>query len=392
MNKRFTAILLSLIMTLTLVMPALADEAEIPVVPDEISVDDSVNSVTTAGQDAFQGYVQQNSADQKTSNSGIAGALGDFYRAVSDGEVSEDVVSALNDLTSEEMKEKKAVVDSYENLGIARPDGYLNVREKASTKGKIIGKMVRNAACEIIGEDGDWYQIKSGSVKGYVSKQYIVTGEEAKEIALDYVALRLIVTTKSNLNVRKSPSTDAKVVDKIATNERYPVEEDLGDWIKIHVGINEDGEDIYGYVSAEYTDVRYCLREAVEFTPVDAKTKLRQDICNYALRFLGNRYVFGGTSLTKGTDCSGFTMGVYGHFGIKLPHSAASQAGYGKRVSSSQMQPGDLIFFTYGSGRICHVGIYIGNGKMIHAANSKLGIIISRWNSSSPARIISLVD
>ncbi|MBQ5951393.1 MAG: C40 family peptidase [Lachnospiraceae bacterium] len=369
-----------------------------------VSADDSsvtVSSFSAAelgaalAQESYYASFGSVAVEEKASRSGITGTLSRFFRAYTSGAVEEEVTRALDTLTSDEARQeleaKTAVVDSYENLGIARPTGYLNVRQKADSSAKIIGKMLRNAACEIVGESGNWYQIESGSVKGYVSKDFIVTGEEAREIALEHVEHRVIVTSNGNLNVRQEPSTDAKIVDKVAENERYDVEESLEGWIKIHVGVNEDGKDVYGYISSEFADVRYCLAEAVEFTPVSAKTKLRTDLVNFAMRYLGNRYVFGGTSLTGGIDCSGFVMRIYEHFGYSLPRTSAEQAKIGRRISSSQMQPGDLIFYTYGRGRICHVAMYIGGGKIIHAANSKKGIIISRWNASTPARIISVI-
>ena len=108
-----------------------------------------------------------------------------------------------------------------------------------------------------------------------------------------------------------------------------------------------------------------------------------QAIADYACQFVGNPYVWGGTSLTNGADCSGFTMAVFANFGISLPHNAASQSGYGASVSADSLQAGDLVFYSDGSG-ISHVGIYIGSGQIVHAANSNSGIIISSMYYSTP--------
>ena len=117
----------------------------------------------------------------------------------------------------------------------------------------------------------------------------------------------------------------------------------------------------------------------IETTKKEKETALRKDMVSYAKKFLGNRYVYGGTSLTKGTDCSGFTMRIYQKFGYKIPRTSRSQAKASKKISSSKKQMGDLIF--YGSGsRVSHVAMYIGNGKVIHASNRKDGIKISKWN------------
>ena len=121
------------------------------------------------------------------------------------------------------------------------------------------------------------------------------------------------------------------------------------------------------------------VQETAKETKEKKETALRKNMVSYAKKFLGNRYVYGGTSLTKGTDCSGFTMRVYQKFGYKIPRTSRSQASASKKVSSAQKKKGDLIF--YGSGkRVSHVAMYIGNGKVIHASNPKSGIKISRWN------------
>lgn len=108
---------------------------------------------------------------------------------------------------------------------------------------------------------------------------------------------------------------------------------------------------------------------------------------NYALQYVGNPYVWGGTSLTKGVDCSGFTMQVMRQFGVSLPHYSGSQAKMGKAVTSGNMRPGDLIFYAGSGGQVNHVAIYIGNGQVVHAASRKSGIKISTWNYRSPVAI-----
>lgn len=313
---------------------------------------------------------------------GMAVTVTDYYDAVYNGEVEDSVVLELDACTSDEVAQKLEVFQAYENLGITNVDTYLNVRDKASTSGKIIGKMVRKSACEILDMEGEWYYIKSGSVKGYVSAEYIVTGDEAMRIAVEEATLRAVVNT-SVLNVREEPSTDSKIVEKVGNNERYSVLETLDGWLKISV----DGEE--GYVSDEYIDVKYALLEAIEFTPVDSQSAFRSSIVEYALQFLGNPYVWGGSSLTRGADCSGFTMSVYRHFGISLSHSSRAQAGEGRSIKASELRPGDLVF--YGGGRINHVAMYIGGGKIVHAADERTGIIISSYNNRTPVKYVNVI-
>lgn len=332
-------------------------------------------SAENIGRDASAAEMTQAAA-------GMALAVTDYYDAVYDGDVPDSVTSELDAYTSEETAKKLEAFEAYNNLGITIVDTYLNVRDEAGTSGDIIGKMVGNSACEILGESDGWYHIKSGPVEGYVSAEYIVTGDEAKRIAIKEATLRAVVNT-SVLNVRKEPSTDSKVVEKVGNEERYSVLEELDGWIKISI----DGEE--GYVSDEFVEVRYALLEAIEFSPADSQSAFRSSVVDYALQFLGNPYVWGGTSLTRGADCSGFTLSVFRHFGISLSHSSRAQANEGRAISGSELRPGDLVF--YGGGTINHVAIYIGNGQIVHASNETTGIIISRYNNRTPVKYVNVI-
>lgn len=281
-------------------------------------------------------------------------------------------------------------INSYTNLVISKVDTYLNVREEPSSDGKIIGKMTSKAAGEILDDSTEgWYKIKSGNIIGYITAdpQYTATGQEAKDIAMGTASLMAIVNTDM-LNVRTEPSTDAKIWTQISKEERYPVLSQLDGWVEIELdaGDSENGEADRAYVSTRdnNVEVRYSLNEAIKFSPLEeaanASASRRSQIVNYALQFVGNPYVWGGTSLTNGVDCSGFTMQVYKHFGISLPHYSGSQAQMGKAVSSSEMRPGDLIFYANSQGTVNHVAMYIGNGQIVHAASARSGIKISTWN------------
>ena len=142
-------------------------------------------------------------------------------------------------------------------------------------------------------------------------------------------------------------------------------------------------------------EVRYALAEAIKFSPLEeaaqAAASRRTQLVNFALQYVGNPYVWGGTSLTNGIDCSGFTMQVMKQFGVSLPHYSGSQAKMGKAVTSSEMRPGDLIFYANSGGTVNHVAIYIGNGQIVHAASRRSGIKISTWNYRTPKTIRNML-
>lgn len=283
------------------------------------------------------------------------------------------------------------VLNYYNKPGVSNVTNYLNIRKGPSEKDGIIAKLPSYAGCEILEDLDGWYKIRSGNVTGYVKSDYILTGDAARQAAMDHAQLMAVVST-DGLNVRTEPSTDAKIWTQISNNERYHVVSQLDGWVQIEFDESGDSsDDTKAYVSSQYVDVRYALAEAIKFSPSELNSSKRSQIVNYAMQFLGNPYVWGGTSLTKGADCSGFTMSVMAHFGIKLPHYSGSQAKMGKKINSSQMRPGDLIFYANSGGTINHVAMYIGNGQIIHAASRRSGIKISTWNYRSPVRIVNVI-
>ena len=216
------------------------------------------------------------------------------------------------------------VLNYYDNPGVSNVTNYLNIRQGAGKDEKVIGKLPSYAGCEILEDTGNgWYKIRSGNITGYVSSEFILTGDAARQAAMEHAELMAIVST-DRLNARTEPSTDAKIWTQISNNERYHVAEQLDGWVKIEFdeGGEGDGADEVSaaYVSTDYVDVRYALAEAIKFSPAEESASLRSQVVNYAMQFLGNPYVWGGTSLTRGADCSGFTMSVMKHFGISLPH------------------------------------------------------------------------
>ena len=337
----------------------------------------------------------------------------DGWVQIGGGYISADyceVKYALNE--GRKLDLKAQAINQYDNLVIFKKSGYMNVRSTPENKGdeNVIGKLTSKAAGDIIETTDGWYKIRSGTVTGYISAdpELIATGQEAKDLAMQNATQMAIITTDV-LNVRTEPNTESKIWTQIVKDERYPVVDQQDGWVQIDLGSvdEEDGGqdgDEKAYISTRdnNVEVRYALNEAIKFTPSkdngfsgggsSTKQSRRSQLVNYALQFVGNRYVWGGTSLTNGVDCSGFTMRVMEKFGVSLPHYSGSQAQMGKKVTSATMQPGDLIFYAGSNGTVNHVAIYIGNGRIVHAASRRSGIKTSTWNYRTPVAIRSMLD
>ncbi len=280
---------------------------------------------------------------------------------------------------AEEAKNERKAIYGFSNLGIANVSNYLNVREEPSEDGKLVGKMSKNSGCEVMDISDGWAYIKSGKVTGYVKAEFLLTGKEARARA-DEVATDMAVCNSGGLRVREEPSTESPVITLVAEGEELEVVEQLDGWVKIML------DDEEAYVSAEYVNIAKKLERAVTQTELiygKGVSDVRVDLVNYAKQFLGNPYVWGGTSLTNGADCSGFVQSVFKNYGVSLPRTSAAQSAVGTKVSLSEAQPGDLIFYA-NNGRVNHVAIYIGGGQVIHASNARTGIKISNASYRTP--------
>lgn len=328
-------------------------------------------------------------------NAGIFATMDSYYN-------TDIVVSATNTVTTMEgQSEDAAAIDTavpadtaatdtticgYTNLGIAQVDSSLNVREQPDTNSDIVGKMQSDAGCEILEDDGEWLKIESGQVTGYVKAEYIITGDAAVAKAQEVMKTIATVTTQT-LNVRAEMNTDCTKLALMPEGEELEVLNQYDGWVEVDL----DGD--VGYASTDYVEISQQLPKAQTMTELkygQGVSDARVSLVAYATQFVGNPYVWGGTSLTRGADCSGFVLSVYANYGVYLPHSSRAQAGCGTRISASEAQPGDLFF--YGSGKgINHVAIYIGNGQIVHASSPSTGIKISNAYYRSPVCVVRVL-
>lgn len=303
----------------------------------------------------------------------------------------------------------EAEEEEFKSLVIAQVNDYVNVRDIASEDGEIVGKLYDESVGHFIEEENGWYKITSGNCTGYVKAEYCVTGEDAVELAKE-VGVRIATVTTTTLKVRQEPGMEASVLGLVPIEDELVVTEELDGWVKVDI------EEGFGYVSTDYVSLSTEFVEAEskeeEEARLEKERKEREaareaaakaqsgrsssssssvpvqtvsgsgtgtDVANFALQFVGNPYVYGGTSLTNGADCSGFVMSVYANYGVSLPHSSAADRNVGYDVGGLENAiPGDIVCY---SG---HVAIYIGNGQIVHASTSKTGIIVSNATYRQP--------
>ena len=276
----------------------------------------------------------------------------------------------------------------------------LRLRETPSLEGKTLDLLSADAEYEVIGEEGDFAKISvDNDLVGYVYKDYITTqvdfkqavsvaeeqqqkAEEEKLKQEANAAIENLEQVKKKAEEEANPSESKAAETKAAAKETTKAAETKAPTTAAATkattasGVGPGGGPGTGGTSSSGNEVTNATRSAV---------------VAYAKQFLGNPYVYGGTSLTNGADCSGFTMSVFAHFGISTGRSSRDQAAKGKEVAVSAVQPGDLLFYASGN-YINHVALYIGNGQVIHASTAKSGIKISPSNYRTPCKAVSFLN
>lgn len=312
----------------------------------------------------------------------ILGSIGSTAQPESE-EGAESEQEQESDLALERETDPEPQEDwGYVNLGIADVSESLNIRAAAGTDKEKVGELPAGAACEILDVQDGWAHIQSGAVEGYVSLDYLATGRRASELARQNQTLTATVHAQT-LRVRKQPDTEHGTWGLAAENSKFEVVEVLDSgWVSVVYG---DGRQP-AYLSGDFVELDYVLDTALSMTEVlygKGVTDAGVDLANQAVRYVGGPYVYGGNSLTKGTDCSGFTMLLYAQYGISLSHSAQAQSRTGTEVPLSELHPGDLVFYAK-NGAINHVAVYIGGGQVCHASNPTNGILISKVDYRTP--------
>ena len=390
------------------------------------------DATTVTGNDTAT--VSGNDTATVSGNDAVTGAAAFSTRALEEGMTLNDLpaLTIASGVSFAEVQDPEAISfavapdeeeSEYANLAIAQVTDYVNVRSLPSTDGEIVGKIYNGSVAQVLataGDNDDWFQIISGDVEGFIKAEYFLYGEEAEAVIDQYVTYYATVLA-DRLNVREEQSADSRRIGYIDNGENVKVVEDCGDWLKVQYTDSKQG-----YVSAEYVSVheefvyaksieeerreeaeRQALaaraQEAEQSTPevignitfptnqYTSNEELRTAIVDYAMQYLGNKYVHGGRSLAGGTDCSGFTCYIYKDFGYSLSRTPGGQySTNGRSVSYDEIQPGDII--CYGKSKCTHVGLYIGDGQIIHSANSRKGVIISAADYDNILAIKNVID
>lgn len=256
----------------------------------------------------------------------------------------------------------------------------LNVRAEESTDSDIVALSGEGDKLEVVGEEGDWVKVAvDADTIGYVSSDYVY---------IDYVYETAITIEEEEAAIAEEEAR-RKAEEEAAAEAARQAEAEAAAKAQQSSSSSTSSSKTTTSNSTASNTTSNSSQSSQASTPAPAPSNGNgSSIANFACQFVGNPYVYGGTSLTNGADCSGFVQSVFKNFGYSLPRTAAAQAGAGVQVSLSDLQPGDLLFY-HGFG---HVAIYIGNGQVVHASNAQTGIKISQYNYSNIDKAVRILN
>lgn len=357
---------------------------------------------------AYQQPAAVEAVQEEEAESGISARDVEVIKSQSEAETVATTEEVTPEAEAPEETTEEAVPEfeypEWQEYAVANVEGSLRVRAEANTEAEIVGKLYPYAVAHVLERGDEWSKVESGSVTGYVANEFLMFEDEAGAYITENYKYCATVEVPA-LNVRQEQNTESERIGSVTGGQELDVLSETDEWIEIQY----DDETV-GYVAKEFVKVgwnyptamtleeeqemiqallaekaaasaRTASSEIAVLPPVNTSAEglaLGQQIASYACQFVGNPYVYGGSSLTNGTDCSGFTMAVYAQFGYSLSHSSAVQMQQGTPVSLDAVQPGDIICY-YG-----HVGLYIGGGQIVHASTESTGIIISNMYYTSP--------
>ncbi|MBQ9935572.1 MAG: C40 family peptidase [Lachnospiraceae bacterium] len=294
---------------------------------------------------------------------------------------------------------------------VVTASGSVNIRESGTVDSPRVGNINAGGILTVKEKGSEWSLVTSNGVTGYIKNEFLAFDADAATYAASNLKKVVKINTAS-LRVRAAANENSETLTLVTEGNAYGIEEIGAGWTKIHVDDSISGYVRNDYIILDYTGpVAHVVTDApansgntgstgtTENTTTEStgittppSTNIGQDIVNYALQFVGNPYVYGGTSLTNGADCSGFVMRIYADFGYSIPRTADVQGTVGTEVSLSALAPGDLVFYDNGTGSIKHVALYIGNGQVVHASSSTTGIIISNVNYKPPCKAVRIIN
>ncbi len=288
----------------------------------------------------------------------------------------EAIYGANIEVLSEEGRVWKEIEEKVGNVAVAVSSNYVYVRQDGDIESDIVGKAYGNAVVTITGQKDDgedlWYEIQSGDTVGYIRSDLLITGEDLGSAIINGELDRTYIENPDAWKAVLSKEEEAR----IQAEQQAQLEAELA---------RMEAERQEALQNSSATE------EAKEAASAGDTSLIRQQIVDYAMQYLGNQYISGGTSLSGGTDCSGFTCFIYRDFGYTIDRTPGGQYNNaGRTIPYSEIRPGDII--CYGDGTCTHVAIYIGNGQIIHSANSRKGVVIYDADYDNIMAVKSILD